>query len=43
MIIMAWTAAALTLYPRTHRTDRVAYQLYCLTYCAVLACGIAIL
>jgi 4-hydroxybenzoate polyprenyltransferase len=43
MIIMAWTAAALTLYPRTPRTDRVAYQLYCLTYCAVLACGIAIL
>ena len=43
MIVTNWSAAALTLYPRTPRTDRIAYQLHCIAYCAVLACAIALL
>jgi 4-hydroxybenzoate polyprenyltransferase len=43
MIIMNGAAAALALYPRSPIADRIGYQIHCLTYCAVLACGIEVL
>ncbi len=41
--LMSWTAATHSLVRHTVRADRITYQLYCLTYAAALASGIALL